>query len=154
MGAIPAMSQVVGKSPVWRDCWNKEVNTGASSVANSFRTLQGIWSGLDALLGLIPSYSLQTPSSLMINLLIGGLEGPGSAVSLYGSSQSFVKTEPNWFATFFLTSDPSGVVPPSLRVLHLYFPPSALSHSSRMVYYSSPQDSGIGYYFDTASVLF
>ena len=76
--------------------WRKKlVSTGASSVASSRSSLQGIWSGPDALLGFMPSRSFFTPSSLMTRLSMGGYAGSYNLVSWFGSSLSWVKTDLN-----------------------------------------------------------
>jgi hypothetical protein len=98
-GATLAVFQSLGKIPVDKDELKMSVSTGASSLAVSLRTRQGISSGPDALLGFTLHNSFSTPrvSTVMFGIA-GNLSPTGDGIEVVSS---LVKTEENWLLRIF-----------------------------------------------------
>ena len=93
-GAILACFQSLGRKPLFSDSWKMLERYGASSGANSFRSLHGMSSGPEALCGLMLLISFSTPKTAIMMLFMPGKGFPSSLGIEVRSS--FVNTDLNW----------------------------------------------------------
>ena len=83
-GAILACFQSLGRRPLYSDSWKMLERHGASSGANSFRSLHGMLSGPEALCGLMLLISFSTPETAIVMLFMLGKGFPSSPGSRFG----------------------------------------------------------------------